>query len=584
MGQIGLWEVVMTRRDIRTIILLGILLLPAIFSCTALKPVEFIVYKVDVNPAEIAQSDNVTVIAIIGNTCGATDNYTAILNVDGEERDRQIVTIKASENKTITFALTENNIGQHDVEIGAGKNSFKVYETSKYLLKNDNGVCSDSWCLYDPRGQWIKLVPPAIPFKINKICVKGKRTNFNNADNRFYTIKIWENDFNKELFSKDYPYSNFSTDLAMIEHQMSPPVVVRDTFIIDFISHAQDPGDNQKPNVALYTCVDFTVDSSQYNGASWIGTNDAKIKETAISNDARWRHASWIIQVEGTGKKADTDITSQASIGKQYKVFFDRRGDLISINSDGTEYSGKLYQLDRSPDGNTRVFAGETNFNYRALYLADADGTRPIIPIGGGLPDHMCPSWSPDGSKIAFSKSQPHFGISRYLYYDIWIMNPDGTEIKKLSDTTSMSNPRSHTYPQWFPDSKRIVYASNESGYWEIWTTPIDNYEPALIVKLQQTFNAGQIPWNFKISPDGKRMVYNDGPGTDLKTLVIDINSKKIMEWPNFDISEIPPVESPDSIVTIITKQDGLYYADSSHKETLKIPNTYAGDIAIKVE
>jgi len=269
------------------------------------------------------------------------------------------------------------------------------------------------------------------------------------------------------------------------------------------------------------------------------------------------------------------------------KIRFDRRGILCSSNIDGTELKKEFSRpTNESPDGKTLVFAGQTDFNYRALYLSNIDGTnsKPIIPIGGGLPDHMCPTWSPDGSKIAYSKSQSHAGTGRYLYYDIWVMNPDGTEIKRIADTSPTSNPRSHTCPQWFPDSKKVIYASNENGYWEIYSTPIDYYEPTLIVKLQQNFKPGEVPWNYKISPDGKRMIYADGPDTDIKTMVIDLSTKKVMEWPNIDITAIPPFKSKDGSITVITKSDGLYYTVNMEKEPLKIPSTTAGDIAMGFE
>ena len=578
----------MKHLSIFTISLLISILLPIISGCALSiltpKPAEFVVYKLDIKPKDAAPFETINVRSVIGNTGGTADNYTAIIMIDGQEVDKPTIYIKPSENKTITFSLIEPTIGQHEVEIGSQRNTFSVYEISNYMLQNDNGICSDSYCTYNPRGQWIKFIPPAIPFQINKIYVQGKRTDFSNPDKNFYTIKIWKNGFEKELFSKDYPYSNFTTNFTTVEHEINPPLIVADNFTVDFISHSEDPGVNQKPDVAIYTCVDFTVESSQYNGTSRIGTIDLTTKETAISNDPRWEHASWIIQAGGAGNKAA--ITPQAGTGKQYRVYFDRSGDLQSVNLDGTEYTDNSYKSDRSPDGKTRVFSGETAFNFSALYLANADLTnqRPIIPIGGGLSHHVWPAWSPDGNKIAFSKAKTYFGTSGRLFFDIWMMNPDGTDIKKISDTTPFSNPRTHSGPQWFPDSKKIVYASNESGSWEIYMTPIDKYEPELIVKLQQTIKSGWVPWDYKISPDGKRMVYRDGTGTDLKTLVIDISSKKIMEWPNIDTSEISPVLSQDGIVAIITKQDGLYYIDSSHDELLKIPNTHAGDIAIRID
>jgi Tol biopolymer transport system component len=556
------------------------LLIPSMFSCNTLKPAEFNVYTIEVNPPEVAPSEIVTVTATIVNSGGVADNYTAILNVDGKERARQIVSIKPSDNATVSFSLNEPNVGRHDVALGTESDNFTVYETSRYLLRNDNGTCSDSYCLYDPRGQWVKLIPPSFPFKIDKIYVQGKRSSFNNPESKIYTIKIWDKDFKKELYSKDYPYSNYSTSIKLIEHQIDPPIVVTDSFIIDFISHGES-----NSNVAMYTCVDFTVDSSQNNGASWIGTDDSLIRQQAISSDSRWARASWVIQSDGTCKKtAGTNYGLKG--GSQNMVYLDRLGESKLLSLDGTQNKYSSYVRDRSPDGKTIVFEKQTDFGNTWLYLKDSDGQniRPILPIMGAGPFYQFPAWSPDGSKIAFCKSRPNNGSSRFVAYDIWIMNPDGSEIKKISDTTPPSNPRTNVMPRWFPDNKRLAYASNESGWWEIYSAPIDHYESSLIVRLNQKFEAGYVPWDYQISPDGNRMIYRDGQGTDVKTRIIDLNTNHIVEWPNIDVSKIAPITSADGTVTVITKSDGLYYTDNSHNEPTKIPNTSAGDIAIKVE
>jgi hypothetical protein len=91
------------------------------------EPAEFHVYGVDVNPAKVANFDNVTVSAVIGNSGGVTDNFTAILNVDGKERGRYTVAIKPSENVTVSFALVAMYYGPHEVEIGSVTNEFFVY-------------------------------------------------------------------------------------------------------------------------------------------------------------------------------------------------------------------------------------------------------------------------------------------------------------------------------------------------------------------------------------------------------------------------------------------------------------------------
>ena len=74
----------------------------------------------------------------------------------------------------------------------------------------------------------------------------------------------------------------------------------------------------------------------------------------------------------------------------------------------------------------------------------------------------MYPSWSPDGSKIAFMST-------REVNYNIYIMNPDGTNQTRLTN-----NPASDNRPDWSPDGSKIVFASSRDGNSEIYVMDPD--------------------------------------------------------------------------------------------------------------
>jgi len=294
----------MTVRCIWVAVLLSVLL-PSISSCAnspiVLKPAEFIVNKLDITPTEVTPRENVTITVEIGNIGGVTDNCNAVLNVDGEERDRQIISIKPSENKTCIFSINESKRGPHTVEIGRLKRDFTVTENS-FLLKYDKGVISNFWFRPDPYGQWISFSPPSVPFQINKVYILGRRTDFGQPDNKNYTVNIWRGNFEEKLYSKDYPYSNFSTDLKLIEHEINPPIIVKGSFAIDFVSHSEfTSGNGQMPNgKVIMIATDYTTDSPGNIGSSLMGFNDTKDFEQLYQNyGPNLKKGSWIIRVEG---------------------------------------------------------------------------------------------------------------------------------------------------------------------------------------------------------------------------------------------------------------------------------------------
>ena len=79
--------------------------------------------------------------------------------------------------------------------------------------------------------------------------------------------------------------------------------------------------------------------------------------------------------------------------------------------------------------------------------MIDADGSN-VRQLREGI----SPSWSPNGKKIAFA------GASEGPGTDIFVMDPDGTNVRRLTRTPGQID----EYPAWSPDSRRIVYASTQ--------------------------------------------------------------------------------------------------------------------------
>ena len=79
--------------------------------------------------------------------------------------------------------------------------------------------------------------------------------------------------------------------------------------------------------------------------------------------------------------------------------------------------------------------------------------------------DNLTPTWSPDGSRIAFVSN-------RSGSYKLWLMNHDGTGLSPL--TTGEGEER---YPAWSPDGTKIAFSSTRSGNWDIWWLDVESAE-----------------------------------------------------------------------------------------------------------
>jgi dipeptidyl aminopeptidase/acylaminoacyl peptidase len=92
-----------------------------------------------------------------------------------------------------------------------------------------------------------------------------------------------------------------------------------------------------------------------------------------------------------------------------------------------------------------------------------------IGPDGNGLArvtnnpaNDIAPSWSPDGTKIAFASGRDGNG-------EIYTVNADGTGEKRLTDNGALD-----TSPAWSPDGSKIAFHTNRDGDYELYVMNAD--------------------------------------------------------------------------------------------------------------
>ena len=79
------------------------------------------------------------------------------------------------------------------------------------------------------------------------------------------------------------------------------------------------------------------------------------------------------------------------------------------------------------------------------------------------------PMYSPDGLKLVFIST--HDGDP-----EIFIMNADGTGLKKLTDNSAVD-----AAPSWSPDGGKIVFTSDRSGAFELYRMNSDGSQQQMI-------------------------------------------------------------------------------------------------------
>lgn len=178
--------------------------------------------------------------------------------------------------------------------------------------------------------------------------------------------------------------------------------------------------------------------------------------------------------------------------------------DVFVMNADGSNQRqltriGSVSLTSRpswSPDGTKIAFVGPPvgGDYYSQIYVMNADGSGQRA-IGRGVD----PDWSPDGSKLAFA-----------TFDGLYIMNPDGSGRTRItapqSPVAGLANYDSA--PAWSPDATRIVFSRSLGCDWDdgcesitIWTVNADGSNQAQLADIA-TYES--LAW----SPDGTKIVF----------------------------------------------------------------------------
>lgn len=109
--------------------------------------------------------------------------------------------------------------------------------------------------------------------------------------------------------------------------------------------------------------------------------------------------------------------------------------------------------LSWSPDGRTILLPGLVGgvVGIHAVDVETGDARTLTAPTGFGNSDDT-PVWSPDGRRIAFTRSEP----APYVKSQIWVMNSDGTGAHQL---THIGDAQYAAEPSWSPNGTRLAYS-----------------------------------------------------------------------------------------------------------------------------
>jgi dipeptidyl aminopeptidase/acylaminoacyl peptidase len=190
--------------------------------------------------------------------------------------------------------------------------------------------------------------------------------------------------------------------------------------------------------------------------------------------------------------------------------------------------------LQWSSDGKTIAFvadpllSSDDRRDNEDLFLISAEGGPPrLLTPGTQRYRDVAPSWSPDSRRIAYSSESSG-------YSNIYTLDTQNGSRKPLTDGIIES-----FGPKWSPDGRRIAYIRNEDAQFHIWVSPAEG-GGAVRISDRDGVNGGFDDedagprGNLQWSPDGTRIAFtHSDPGRTSDLWVAKLDGTRALQVTN---------------------------------------------------
>jgi TolB protein len=217
-----------------------------------------------------------------------------------------------------------------------------------------------------------------------------------------------------------------------------------------------------------------------------------------------------------------------------------------------------------SPDGTRMAYVSFQN-KKPILFVQNLAATKQPAPVAAYRGSNSAPAWSPDGKTLAAVLTRD--GTSQ-----IYLMNPDGSNLRKL---TSSSSGAIDTEPFFTPDGQSIYFTSDRGGSPQIYRMAASGGEPTRI-----TFD-GDYNVSPRVSPDGKTLTYISRISGRFQLMALDLESRQTQALTEGPRDESPTFAPNGRIILYASDVDGrgVLYAVSSDGRFKQRLGVQAADI-----
>jgi TolB protein len=197
-----------------------------------------------------------------------------------------------------------------------------------------------------------------------------------------------------------------------------------------------------------------------------------------------------------------------------FTCYINQIDQICIMNADGTgrrqltNSPSTAFYPSLSPDGQTVYFSSNQSGNFE-IYSMDIHGNG-LQRLTNGIGALYAPELSPDGGKIIFTNHGN----------GLWVMNADGSDPHAITFKDDID-------PTWSPDGSMIAFASNRSGERQLYVANANGKQVNQVTDLSNM--GGRSSWSL----DGTKLVFYRGPDADHDIYTINIDGTGLQRLTN---------------------------------------------------
>ncbi len=191
-----------------------------------------------------------------------------------------------------------------------------------------------------------------------------------------------------------------------------------------------------------------------------------------------------------------------------------------------------------SPDGSSLAYVSFEQ-RFPSVYVQTLkSGDRRIVSSHAGV--NQAPAWSPDGKKLALVLS------TRDGNLDIYVLDLATQQLSRITD-----DPGIDTEPQWSKDGQNIYFTSDRAGGPQIYKVGIRPGDKPRRLTFQGSYNARP-----RVSPDESQLAFVTQEDGAYRIATLDLRGRgdvQVLTKGHFDVS---PSYAPNGAVLIYASRD----------------------------